>query len=227
MPYITQIPAHSLMRLSLVRYSDNVIESSFELTDTFILSRMTENSIRCTSFDRRNMFNYVFKYDNCLYLKMGSLTYLIHSITYNNRDLLNEFTICSQEELESQYVIIGGTFDDGTNVYLNANAVLEDNINHNGLYTPIQNSVSYPNTLSSEMIRTDWIPITSTGVTISSESSESRNTYIPTEEELKYPDVYVHNHNFNCRSSNPMVVGKWAENFNNMIVEKLKKMGFE
>lgn len=58
-------------------------------------------------------------------------------------------------------------------------------------------------------------------------SLSNEEIYTPTEEELKYPDIYVQRHNFNCKSINPMIVGEWAVNFNKIITNKLKRLGFE
>lgn len=48
----------------------------------------------------------------------------------------------------------------------------------------------------------------------------------PSEDEVLNPEIYVRRHDYNCKSREPIVVGKWAENFKQIISNNLEELGF-
>ena len=48
---------------------------------------------------------------------------------------------------------------------------------------------------------------------------------ISNEDLNRYPDVYVQNHNYTCKSPQPIVIGEWANKFNTIIEDTLHSMG--
>lgn len=165
--------------------------------------------------------NYFLHNINCLY----KIVYISFD---NYRNLLSEFTLLSQEEFENIDLDLRtiSHLSDGTHIYdVFSNLEFYENY----YITHIRNEP-----VSSERFYSLNYDVSSQNCVVGNElrpvltnSLSNEEIYTPTEEELKYPDVYVQRHKFNCKSINPMIVGEWAVNFNKIITNKLKRLGFE
>lgn len=204
--YLTVIPQNSVFSLQRVQNQTFMGHFPEEPTWTMdVLIRTITEAVPIVQNVSTTLSTCIVKLNGDYFLYKDGIYYKIRSIvhhTYDNSsiNLIERFILCSPAELPSNVVPYICTISDMQGVYVNRE------------YAECGNEIiiGYSNNRTESSL----------------EINNINERYSPTEQELIYPEAYVRNHKFNCKSSEPMIVGDWAVNFNTLICKKLTKLGF-
>lgn len=188
-------------------------------------TRIINREIYKYEFNRsNNSRGYIFEdSNNNYYFHMFNYLYKIDAIRYERwSNILSEFKLLSASEFTNMNLVSVSNLSRAIPIYdTPENLEYYNNIELNSTETSHEDSFRPIWSPNIELIRRQ---LDESSVIINETNEE---IYIPTEEELRYPDVYVKRHNFTCKSKNPMIIGEWAEKFNKLIIRKLKRLGFK
>lgn len=206
MPFITQLPRGTTLHLKTLNMINIRGYSTIELQNVantlgHSMSFHVQTILPFLPLEGYPEFrdNYFCQYRGNYYAKLNGSWYIIESAQYGNYRIMEEFEFSyTTDDRIIQRPILGMIA--GTPIYA---------INDSDTLRPSSEEEEI------EEYNNSFNPYIEVPIYVN----------ISNEDMIRYPDVYVQNHNYTCKSPQPMVVGEWATKFNNIIEDTLHSMG--